>query len=1193
MDMYESQLNRSWPDTVRLATVLRAGSVISGSNSSENKAANPNGLADILHSRLEQFDTIIDDISRTRSLDLQSLQLDTAYASLYVLERVHSLLVEHEEQHSKDSAVSLPIGSKDMAQIRTHISVVFNWGTELLTSRILPSLPDKPMRVPAIPPGAQIIDLTATHENYTLLFDIATRLLSIIFPEGPQGPSSTTFVAMTIWSRGFTDLLKTCIFLAWLPSDVRGDVSPVLDVKPYISSLLNASSPAQSITALGSIMRKMQKPLYVRKICRMLSTEQLLRPAGIAGLLSSIFGEDLSSTEAPLEKLQSTSNVLNTLPAHMSPEEYYPIIIPRLLQLLSPSTNKTIPPSHRRAASFALSRMLTTRSDADGASRADVRRDIVAWCLLDSFRPVHRSESNNGIIAEVTSTESTDAEPTGGASKARSIAANALVLSPSQAIPTLSTILLNTDPSPELIDVLLTPIAARLYTLLEHLLVSKTADPMIRETVEGLLGIWTRTTGKKEIVGALWEVVEGRGGEWDVDDTGELRVFERSTSLPSLTLAQLADLQEGKLDGEGSEEANPLNLHPHPLYFSRFVKSIKRQDVASELYLRILDAHVKLDDNDDPLRKLLLLKLSMQISSQVGTDAADDSPLRRPDVTRTLMFIKVSLDQDDVLREFRTKSDSQGKLSRESLKFVSDESESDESGGDSDDEDLAPGLEGVSKREHLSVTAVNLLLALLQEHPDLSPKTEPLLNEIYSQLEPLANSASDALRPLAREARITLTARLASSSSAARPKESGKKDSEESPQGKYQRALKLLQDPLLPVRAHGLLLLRELVAPAKTTPVQRRGKDRPDGTSGATVSIVQGAEVRAPSVDAALIPAILSIFMQSIQDEDSYIFLNAVQGLAAMVDGFGRDVLKGLVVEYSKGLEGIGGSAAAMTSREVDLRVRIGEALGQVIRRCGEVLGKYVDIIVPSLFAVVRAAHLPTTLRTSAVSLLATAADTNALALSAYSADLITAMVDLVQVESVRATAPLEKPEPERREAAENAHSSDVAEADSDSREMPDGRDETRLSDVEGGIRPQIRSEVSPELATVKDRNEFRMTAQKRSKSEVGDDADAEIGNTMDARPTTANSKFPPLRRAALHFLSLLLRAHATQVHEGDHAPGRGIVVPSGPEMKRAETVLVYVSMTDEDRVVRVMAREAAEFLQQLRKALLGLREEI
>ena len=53
-------------------------------------------------------------------------------------------------------------------------------------------------------------------------------------------------------------------------------------------------------------------------------------------------------------------------------------------------------------------------------------------------------------------------------------------------------------------------------------------------------------------------------------------------------------------------------------------------------------------------------------------------------------------------------------MSRDSLRFVSGEDEGEDAEGDSDDEDLAPGLEGVSKREHLSVTAVNLLLALLQ-----------------------------------------------------------------------------------------------------------------------------------------------------------------------------------------------------------------------------------------------------------------------------------------------------------------------------------------------------------------------------------------------------------------------------------------------------------------------------------------------
>ena len=198
-------------------------------------------------------------------------------------------------------------------------------------------------------------------------------------------------------------------------------------------------------------------------------------------------------------------------------------------------------------------------------------------------------------------------------------------------------------------------------------------------------------------------------------------------------------------------------------------------------------------------------------------------------------------------------------------------------------------------------------------NPDLSTQNAPILDEIFTLLEYLAKAASETIKPLAREARMVLVARLASSSIP--KKKSG--SLEDTPEKRYQKALKLLQDPILPVRAHGLLLLREVVS-------SKRGPS---------------ATLQKPDIDPALIPGILSIFLQSIQDDDSYIFLNAVQGLAAMVDGFGKDVLKGLVEMYSRGLEGIGGGALQKT--DVDTRTRVGEALGQVIRRCGDALPDY------------------------------------------------------------------------------------------------------------------------------------------------------------------------------------------------------------------------------------------------------------
>jgi hypothetical protein len=178
---------------------------------------------------------------------------------------------------------------------------------------------------------------------------------------------------------------------------------------------------------------------------------------------------------------------------------------------------------------------------------------------------------------------------------------------------------------------------------------------------------------------------------------------------------------------------------------------------------------------------------------------------------------------------------------------------------------------------------------------------------------------SGPLQILAKEARLVITARLASVSG---PQQvlSGKTESED-PQAIYQKALKLLQDPILPVRAHGLLLLRQLVS-----------------RQGNRIDV---------AVDQALIPAILSIFLQSVEHDDSYLFLNAVQGLATMVDSFGKDVLKGLVTLYAQGLDGA--NACHTNQRDVDKRLRIGEALSQVIRRCGETLPMYGMFNIPRI----------------------------------------------------------------------------------------------------------------------------------------------------------------------------------------------------------------------------------------------------
>ena len=186
----------------------------------------------------------------------------------------------------------------------------------------------------------------------------------------------------------------------------------------------------------------------------------------------------------------------------------------------------------------------------------------------------------------------------------------------------------------------------------------------------------------------------------------------------------------------------------------------------------------------------------------------------------------------------------------------------------------------------------------------------------------MALKGSSALRSLAREARLVITARLATVSSS--KKRGPRKQEDEDDQEVYQKALKLLQDPILPVRAHGLLLLRELVS---------------------------RSHMKGHEVNSALVPSILSIFLQAVQDEDSYMFLNAVQGLAMLADAFGKEIIQGLVHDYAGGLDGLG--AGNLTQQDLDVRLRIGEALGSVIQRRGTALGLY-GMFMNSCWAVCR-----------------------------------------------------------------------------------------------------------------------------------------------------------------------------------------------------------------------------------------------
>jgi len=246
-------------------------------------------------------------------------------------------------------------------------------------------------------------------------------------------------------------------------------------------------------------------------------------------------------------------------------------------------------------------------------------------------------------------------------------------------------------------------------------------------------------------------------------------------------------------------------------------------------------------------------------------------------------------------------------------------------GADSDDEDADDAEEAtvadVTKEDApnlgLVETALNLLCTTLHGEflcpesryfgrsmkdytgdPSISPETQPILKPIERHVQDLVKHRSADVRQAARAASLLLAVRKAAPANVSSPSTTDTAQ-------RYQESLKLLQDPILAVRAHGLMILQSIV--------------------------------RAPDFDRALTPAIMDIFLSAIRDDDSFMYLNAIKGLSSLVDGLGRDVMTSITLAYVQDL----GRMTDFKPDELDRRLRLGEALQQSVRRAGSALSGY------------------------------------------------------------------------------------------------------------------------------------------------------------------------------------------------------------------------------------------------------------
>ncbi|ROT65785.1 Transmembrane and coiled-coil domain-containing protein 7 [Penaeus vannamei] len=141
-------------------------------------------------------------------------------------------------------------------------------------------------------------------------------------------------------------------------------------------------------------------------------------------------------------------------------------------------------------------------------------------------------------------------------------------------------------------------------------------------------------------------------------------------------------------------------------------------------------------------------------------------------------------------------------------------------------------------------------------------------------------------------------------------KKSHEKESQEI-KSTYKEAMDDLFSPLLPVRGHSLLALGKLIEQRDPETLQHKDK-------------------------------LLTIFQHNLKDEDSYIYLMAVQGLSVLCDAYPDKIVGILTSEFSVG------------ERTVEDRAKLAEAMTRASRRLGPLLPHYKEQFINALLAGVR-----------------------------------------------------------------------------------------------------------------------------------------------------------------------------------------------------------------------------------------------
>ncbi|KIR33658.1 hypothetical protein I352_03735 [Cryptococcus deuterogattii MMRL2647] len=958
------------------------------------------------------------------------------------------------------------------------------------------------------------------------------KLLKVTTPPAPDAgpssrlPASPTAITQSLLSSHLIPIFLSTLILAYTPSIPAEHYGPLR--MAFLQALMSLT-PGHAISSLVNVLKLLVQgrrenakvngwvrewPKYSEGIINGLLTAQVRRPGGVRGLMENVLGDtartdDVTSIEG--KRLDHIFNVLVRIPRQVTHEIYYPWLLSELFSMIPlDESSSHHPVAYVNTACYCIQRLWRSNPSIGEWLKNKLHSP---WYPKSLFVPA------DGSAVEVTSWQAIQ-----------------------RSVQNMRLLLIHNPTSPDFVDFLVGSILPPLFSLHTFLSLSSqapkpvlirpagsltaTQSRSLADDVSFILTSWGKTVEKDVGVMGLWGLVDAGKG-WKPDENGVVPDFfwerlddgvrlmsgSRGTPdiIPEIVFPSFAR-DELDPDAIAQHIRDQSQAMPDPTLLSKLIKDIDRPDIACQVILRALHLwRIKSAIEEEPsIEAMLHLQLTMKLMTHLGSELFTEPEQLLEWVELTLSGQADRL-EDDLIDEETEETNEKP--------FIMEVGE--EKGKGKKDDDVPPdGNRGL-------IELACRLLSAEEVKKALSEKDLTILHPILAHLEVISElSPSSSIRLATREATLLLLSIQASANSTVSV--NSKKSSKET----FDKALELIRDKAVPVRAHGLNMLKDLVYQ--------------------------------PHYDIALTPVILNTFMSSIEDDDSFVYLCAVKGLSGMVDALGSEVFEKLMDSYA----GMAKELRRLNDAdEVDKMLRLAEAVDQVIERTGDALGLYADKIIPVLMSIFPDTSLSTAIRSSALSLLTTCAKASYISLLPWSTDLTNSAIDLVQIESVAvspfrpgAIQTVEKPpqpswkgdkKPRKVQLVEDEQPEE--EDEEEERTVPDPWiEDTDPLAYDDSKHPALRRAAIAFLNWVFSVITFKIM------SDHSESTGLETGEIL----------------------------YKEQPAPGTDADLQGGGFPSGL-LERAETVLGYVKNTDEDEVARGHAESAERMLGMLKASVM------